>query len=174
MNWPASKTGSPPRGFVCRCSDLPLHSGVSTPLLLMPLGMVPSSDVSLLLSSVTGKPGGEARNPGNRPARSHCVKQRLWIASSGNVVVKAGHEVVAHVEGRKPAAERRIDRIHRLGQAGGLIDGLRVGVAGQQFQAVGAVIERGFQRVVACVGDGALQLDAAECRAELRCAPPAR
>jgi hypothetical protein len=48
--------GAPPRGFRLRLSDLPLHAGVSTPLLLMPLGMVPSSDVSLLLSSVTGNP----------------------------------------------------------------------------------------------------------------------
>jgi len=56
VNCVTSKTGAPPRGLRLRLSDLPLHSGVSTPLLLMPLGMVPSRDVSLLFSSVTGNP----------------------------------------------------------------------------------------------------------------------
>jgi hypothetical protein len=34
----------------------PTPLGVSMPLLLMPFGIVPSSDVSMLLSSVTGSP----------------------------------------------------------------------------------------------------------------------
>ncbi len=65
------------------------------------------------------------------------------------------------------AAERGVDGVDRLGQAGGLIDGFREGVAGEQVEAVGAVIERGFESVVVGVGDGALQLDAAEGGAEL-------
>ena len=56
VNCDASNTAAPPRGFMFSLSDWPLHSGVSTPLLLMPFGMVPSSDVSLLLISVTGNP----------------------------------------------------------------------------------------------------------------------
>ncbi|MGC1424347.1 MAG: hypothetical protein WA354_04050 [Terracidiphilus sp.] len=40
------KDAAPPGGLVCTRGEAPLHCGVPTPLSLMPLGMVPSSDVS--------------------------------------------------------------------------------------------------------------------------------
>lgn len=50
------KAGPPLRGSLL-IFRLPGRTfGVSTPLLLMPLGIVPSKEVSLLLKSVTGKP----------------------------------------------------------------------------------------------------------------------
>ena len=48
-----------------------------------------------------------------------------------------------------------------------MIDGFAEGVTDQKIKAVGAMVKRGFQSVVIGVGDGALQLNAAECRAEL-------
>jgi hypothetical protein len=51
-----SKTDKFRRGLVFRRSGLPVHFGVSTPLLLIPFGIVPSNDVSLLFRSVTGNP----------------------------------------------------------------------------------------------------------------------
>jgi len=52
----ASKTDWPARGLVWRERERADQAGVSTPLLLMPLGMLPRSDVSLLLRRVTGNP----------------------------------------------------------------------------------------------------------------------
>ncbi len=125
LNWLASKTAAPPRGLVLRSSELPLHSGVSTPLLLMPLGIVPSSEVSLLLSERDRQARGEARDPGHCPAIRHCVEQAVVALKLRNLVVEGRHKVVPHVEGRKSAAQRRIDRIDRLRQSRRLIDRLR-------------------------------------------------
>ena len=132
----------------------------------MPLGMVPSSEVSLLLSSVTGNPEVKRAMPASAQPEAIAWSGPGAIGS-GNSIVEAGDEVVAQIEGRKSAAERGVHWIYRLGQAGGLIDGFRPGVAGQQFEAVGAMVECGFEGVVVGVGDGALQLDAAEGRTEL-------
>ena len=44
------------RGLWLSCSLPGVKYGVSTPLLLMPLGLVPSSELSVLLSRVTGRP----------------------------------------------------------------------------------------------------------------------
>src|ERR1700722_1832184 len=65
-------------------SELPDQSGVSTPLLLMPFGIVPSSDVSLLLSSVTGRPVVKRAMPAiDQPEASHlrCSTLRVGISS---------------------------------------------------------------------------------------------
>ena len=80
VNCEGSKTRRSPRGLVRNERDWPLHAGVSTPSLLIPLGMVPSSDVSLLLSSVTGKPvvkraiPDSAQPPTSQSRRSPCCE----------------------------------------------------------------------------------------------------
>ena len=74
-----------------------LHSGVSTPLLLMPFGIVPSSDVSLLLSNVTGNPDVMRAIPAtDQPdaiARSGDLDVTYW-----QVVVKAADQILPHIE----------------------------------------------------------------------------
>jgi hypothetical protein len=93
--------------------------------------------------------------------------QRRIAFERRHLVMEAGDQVVAHVEGREAAAERGVDGIDGLGQSGGLVNGFGPCVAGQHFDTVGAVVDGGFEGVVGGVGNGALQLYAAECGAEL-------
>ena len=132
----------------------------------MPLGMVPSSDVSLLLSSVTGNPEVKRAMPATAHPEANACSAGPAL-SVGQIDSESSPPGCAAYQTKRVRGSARVHWIHRLGQAGGLIDGLRIRIAGKQLQPVRAVVERGFKRVVAGVGDGALQLDAAECRAEL-------
>jgi len=59
--------GGAATGVVRRWSDGPFQSGVSTPLLLMPLGMVLAGSV-VLLSRVTGRPVVKRAMPATGPS----------------------------------------------------------------------------------------------------------
>jgi len=73
----ASTIARPSRGLVLGLSEVPDHSGVSTPLLFMPFGIVPSRDVSLLLNSVTGRPEVKRAMPATAIAWSGFLEERI-------------------------------------------------------------------------------------------------
>ena len=100
---------------------------------------------------------------------------RVEVKSGGNRqrVTVGGDEVVGEIEGGERAtgagaactrtgAAGYVCRIHRFGERGGLIDGLAPGVAGLQVERAGDALGAEFERVIVGVGDGALEIDAAE------------
>lgn len=56
LNKSVLKAGCPLRGLVLTAKLPGATANVSTPLLLIPFGIVPSKELSVLLKSVTGRP----------------------------------------------------------------------------------------------------------------------
>jgi len=68
----------------------------------------------------------------------------------------AGDEVVLHVPSGDSAALASVDWVKLLAEIGALVDRLGVRVTEQELRSVAIVAQRGLERVVVGVGDGAV------------------